>query len=101
MLGWILPEGEGYRAIDLLGRRTAVGEWLACEEALEALGIGYLAGRYILRLDSGAERPVRIVQADPTGIVVATDEFGAASAVGSASERIALPFPIPDALRPE
>jgi hypothetical protein len=91
LLGWMLPEGDGFVVIDLLGRpRTAPLPWLDAEEFLEALGIGYLADRYVF---SG--RPVRIGEVSTSGVTVITDEFGAASAVGADPERFVVPFPVP------
>jgi hypothetical protein len=91
LLGWMLPDGDGFVAIDLLGRpRTEPLEWLAAEEFLEQLGIGYLADRYLY---SG--RPVRIGEVSTSGVTVIADEYGAASAVGADPERFALPFPVP------
>lgn len=107
VLGWMLPDGEGFRVFDLLGRERTPGgvdgeplEWLEAEELLEELGIGYLADRWTLRLPDGVERPVRIGEASPRGVVVVADEYGAASAVGANPERFALPFPVGDALAP-
>ncbi len=100
-VGWIVPEGEGFRARDLLGREvTGVVDWLTAEETLDELGIGYLADRYQLRLPDGAERPVRIAEASIRGITVVADEFGAASAVGGTLERFRLAFPAPEELGP-
>lgn len=101
-MGWIVPEGEGFRPIDMLGRRVTADavEWLEAEEILEALGIGFLADRYLLSLPDGTERPVRIAETSPEGITVVADEFGSASAVGAGSDRFRLPFPAPDGLRP-
>lgn len=101
-VGWIVPDGEGFKAIDLLGRTvgpTSV-DWVVAEELLEDRGIGYLADRYSLRLPDGTERPVRIAEASSEGITVIADEFGMASAVGAAHERFVLPFPAPDHLQP-
>lgn len=109
VVGWIVPAGDGFRVYDLLGReRTpmdAAGEqmpidWLAAEELLERLGIGYLADRWSLAFDDGADRPVRIAEAGVHGITVVADEYGAASAVGADPERFRLPFPAPEELRP-
>lgn len=99
-LGWMVPEGEGFHVVDLLGRtRTeAPLDWLAAEETLDALGIGYLADRYSLRLPDGVERRVRIGEVNTSGIVAVADDFGSASAVGAKPERFALPFPAPDEL---
>ena len=94
-VGWIVPDGDGFRARDLLGREVTDGvvDWLAAEETLDGLGIGYLADRYLLRLPDGSERPVRIAEASVRGITVVADEFGAASAVGGTLERFRLAFP--------
>lgn len=96
-VGWIVPEGERYRAVDLLGRTVSTEplEWLDAEALLDELGIGYLADRWALTLPDGSTRPVRIAEAGPSGIVVVADEFGAASVVGGAAERFTLAFPAP------
>lgn len=101
-VGWIVPEGEGFRPIDLLGRRLTAEpvEWLQAEEMLDALGIGFLADRYVLRLADGTERPVRIAEASSDGITVVADECGSASAAGARSDTFRLPFPAPEELRP-
>jgi hypothetical protein len=100
-VGWIVPEGEGFRPVDVLGRRVtpAPVEWLEAEEILDALGIGFLADRYFLRLPDGTERPVRITEASSAGITVVADEWGSASVVGADSDRFRLPFPMPAELR--
>jgi hypothetical protein len=55
LVGWMRPEGEGFVAVDLLGRdRSAAVEWLEAEELLDELGIGYLADAYLLRRGGGA-----------------------------------------------
>lgn len=102
LVGWIVPEGEGFRPVDVLGRRVTAApvEWLEAEEILDALGIGFLADRYLLSLPDGSKRPVRIAEASPDGITVVSDEFGSASAVGADSDRFRLPFPVPEELRP-
>jgi hypothetical protein len=105
VLGWMRPEGDGFRVVDLLGRdRTPEGveelDWLDAEELLERLGIGYLADRWTLRLAGGVERPVRIAEASPRGVTVVADEYGAASAVGADPERFRLAFPVTDELAP-
>lgn len=100
-LGWMVPDGEGFRVRDLLGREVVQEpiEWLEAEELLEELGIGYLADRWVLRLPDGRERPVRIAEASSRGVTVVADEYGAASAVGGDPERFRLPFPVPAELR--
>ena len=100
-VGWIVPDGDGFRVRDLLGREVADApvDWLRAEEMLDERGIGYLADRYALRLPDGTERPVRISEASARGITVVADEFGAASAVGADADQYRLPFPAPDDLR--
>ncbi|KAA9134866.1 hypothetical protein [Microbacterium caowuchunii] len=102
IVGWIVPDLQGFRAVDLLGR--AVGstsvDWLVAEALLEDRGIGYLADRYTLRLPDGSERPVRIAETSSEGITVVADEFGMASAVGAVHERFRLSFPAPEDLQP-
>lgn len=100
LVGWMLPERDGFHVVDLLGRTrtTAPLDWLDAEELLDNLGIGYLADIYSLRLPDGVVRRVRISEVSTAGIVVVADDFGRASAIGSNPERFDLPFPAPDAL---
>jgi hypothetical protein len=100
-VGWIVPDGDGFRPVDRLGRWLTSGpvDWLPAEEMLEALGIGFLADRYQLRLPDGTQRPVRIIEASADGVTVVADEYGAASAVAAHSDRYRLPFPAPDTLQ--
>lgn len=101
LLGWMAPDGERFRVIDLLGHDLAPEplDWLEAEELLEATGIGYLADRYELAVGAGKPRRVRIGEVSSSRIVVVADDFGAASAVGAHPERIELPFPAPEGLR--
>lgn len=88
------PDGEGFVVIDLLGRRRAEAvDWHRAEETLDALGIGYLAEIYELRLDSGEWLRVRIAEVSASGIRVKEDDFGA---VGAPQVYYALPFPVPE-----
>lgn len=100
-VGWMVPDGDGFHIVDLLGRQLSAAplDWLAAEEALDALGIGYLADRYQLTMTDGVERRVRIAELSTTRIVVVADDFGSASAVGARPERFELPFPAPERLR--
>lgn len=101
-VGWIAPANDDFHAIDLLGRQRtdAPVDWCAAEDLLDELGIGYLADRYCLRLEDGAERRVRIGEASPAGIVVLADDFGDAAAIGARPETFVLPFPAPSMLQP-
>jgi hypothetical protein len=48
--GWMNPVGDGFVAIDLLGReKTGIVEWLVAEKTIGDLGIGYLADPFELR----------------------------------------------------
>lgn len=98
LVGWMRPEGEHFIVIDLLGREvTGPIEWLAAEETLDALGIGYLADPYILQLPDSSEMRVRIIQVSSTGIVVKRDDGGA---IGGPRLHYNLGFPAPGTLRP-
>ena len=100
LVGWLVPEGEAFHVIDLLGRtHTSVPlDWFDAEETLDALGIGYLADQYSLRLADGTERRVRIGDVSTAGILAVADDFGDALAIGSKPELFSLPFPAPDEL---
>lgn len=98
-VGWMKPVDDGFIAIDLLGRRrTEVVDWLLAEETLDALGIGYLADPYELRLETGDWLRVRIAEVSPDGIRVKKDDWGDMSAPQIYYQ---VPFPAPkDKLRP-
>lgn len=91
------PRGDGFVAIDLLGReRTDVVDWLTAEETLESIGIGYLAEIYELQLDDGEWIRVRLAEVSPTSIVAKLDDWGA---VGAPQVYYPLGFPMPSTLR--
>ena len=93
----MLPEGDGFVVIDLLGRRRSEAlDWLAAEEALETLGIGYLADMYELRLETGEWIRVRLAEVSPTQILAKLDDWGA---VGAPQVYYPLEFPMPKNLR--
>ncbi len=95
VLGWIRPVGDGWVPVDRLGRDQAGPlEWLAAEAVLEGHGLGWLAERWWLD-----DQPVRIAEISAERIVVVTDDFGAAAAVGASAKRIELPWPAPPELR--
>lgn len=98
-VGWIRPVGEGFVAIDLLGReRTDVVEWMLAEEALDALGLAYLADPHELRLDDGSWLRVRIAEVSPAGIRVKKDDWGDMTAP---QVYYSVGFPVPEGqLRP-
>ncbi|WP_066043542.1 hypothetical protein [Herbiconiux solani] len=98
-VGWMEPDGDGFVAIDLLGRpRTDPVDWLTAEETLDALGLGYLADPYELRLDDGSWLRVRIAEATPSTIRVKKDDWGDMTAT---QIYYSVPFPVTaEVLRP-
>jgi hypothetical protein len=98
LLGWMRPEGDGFVVVDLLGRdNTAPVDWLAAEEALDALGIGYLADPYELALGDGRALRVRITEVSTERIRLKKDDWGAIDAPLVEYE---VAFPLPAELRP-
>lgn len=93
------PLGEGFVAIDLLGRhRTDVVDWMLAEETLDELGLGYLAEPYELRLDDGSWLRVRIAEVSASEIRVKKDDWGDMTAP---QIFFSVPFPVSeDRLRP-
>lgn len=80
LLGWMRPEGDGFVVVDLLGRyRTQALDWLAAEEFLEELGIGYLADKYEL-WHEGEWLRVRIIEASTSEIRLKKEDWGAMTA---------------------
>ncbi len=97
LLGWIHAVGEHFIAVDLLGRpRTSAVDWLAAEEALEALGLGYLAEPYELRVESGAWLRVRITEVSTESIRVKKDDW---AAIDAPQREFTVPFPVSGELR--
>ncbi len=97
-VGWIRPEGDDWVAVNLLGRElTGPVDWLAAEEALDAVSLAWFADVWMLEQDAGEPLRVRLVEVTPDGVVVQTDDFGA---IDVPVERYALPWPPPAALRP-
>ena len=104
LLGWIHPDGDGWVAVDVLGRpASGPTEWLDAEAALEARGISWLADPWIL--EGEAERPLRVrileVTPDDEGvpgrIVVKIDDFG--DMARPPVQQYVLEWPIPARLR--
>ena len=97
MLGWMRPSGEDWVAVSILG--WAVSEpvnWLAAEEALESVGLSFLADVWMLERAGADPLRVRIVEVSPSGVVVKTDDFGA---IDAPVTQFALPWPAPAELR--
>lgn len=92
------PDGDGFVAIDLLGREMTEGiDWLTAEETLESTGIGYLAEPFELLLDDGRWLRVRITEVSTDHIRVKREDWGA---IDVPLLEYTVPFPIPDRLRP-
>ncbi|MFB2554288.1 hypothetical protein [Herbiconiux liangxiaofengii] len=91
-MGWMEPVDDGFVAIDLLGRRrTDVVDWLTAEEALDELGLGYLADPHELRLDDGSWLRVRIAEVSPSWLRVKKDDWGDMTAT---QLYYTVPFPV-------
>lgn len=98
LIGWIGEAEDGFIAIDLLGRAvTDEIDWLTAEEALEDLGIGYLADPFELLLDDGRWLEVRIIEVSAESIRVKREDWGA---MDIPQEEYTVPFPMPSTLRP-
>jgi hypothetical protein len=98
LLGWMRQHGDGFVAIDLLGRElTDVVDWLAAEETLDATGIGYLADPFELQLDDGHWLRVRLTDISVDAIRAKKEDWGDMNAP---QVYYSLPFPIGDKLRP-
>ena len=96
-VGWMRPEGDGFVPVDLLGRdRAGVLDWLAAEDLLDALGIGYLADPFMLERADAAPLRVRIVEVSTDGIRVKVDDFGA---IDGPRIHFDLAWPMPPELR--
>jgi hypothetical protein len=73
----VRPVGEGFVAVDLLGRRrTDVVDWLRAEETLDELGLGYLADPHELRMDDGSWLRVRIAEVSAVAVRVKKEDWG-------------------------
>jgi hypothetical protein len=103
LIGWIHPDGDAWAAVDVLGRPVAVGEWLDLEQALDEVGLQWLADPWMLEGESDVPLRVRIVEVTPTDadrpgrIVVKVDDFG--DMQRPPTERFVLPWPLPARLR--
>ncbi|MFK4789400.1 hypothetical protein [Microbacterium sp. ZW T5_56] len=97
LLGWIRPEGDAWVAVNLLGREVpGVVDWLDAEASLDAIGLSWLADKWVLDREDGRAWAVRLVEVAPERIVVKTDDFGA---IDASVEVIVLEWPAPRTLR--
>ncbi|MBK0422590.1 hypothetical protein JD292_10960 [Leucobacter sp. CSA2] len=99
LVGWIEPSGEGFVPFDLFGRaRSAEAiDWVSAEDALEEIGIGFLAALHAYRAEDGSWVQVRITELSTDGITVKEDDLGA---VGVTKPQYVVPFPVDDRLVP-
>lgn len=104
LLGWIRPAGDGWIAVDVLGRSISEPvEWLDAEAALEEHGLAWLADAWML--DGETERALRVRMVEvtpdrggaPGRIVVKIDDYGDMSR--NATDQFVLPWPVPERLR--
>ena len=92
------PEGEEFVPVNRLGRDLSTPtDWLSAEQALDQLGIAYLADPFELRLEDGTWQQVRVVEISLTSIRLKKEDFGA---IGGPVVEYTLPFPAPTTLRP-
>ncbi|MEO8093469.1 MAG: hypothetical protein ABI632_00920 [Pseudolysinimonas sp.] len=98
LLGWMKPSGDGFVAIDLLGRDvTGVVEWIEAEHLLDELGIAYLAEPYELLLDSGTWLRVRVTELSAREIRVKKEDWGD---MNVPQVYFTIAFPVTGRLRP-
>ncbi len=99
LLGWVRPAGDGFVAVDRLGRDVSpVVDWVEAEELLEERGLGWLADLWQLTLADGTVRRVRLVEVGPARVVVKDDDMNAVGGTPTATH--VLPFPAPPSLAP-
>jgi hypothetical protein len=98
LIGWMVPDGEGFVVVDLLGReRSDVVDWLTAEETLDEIGLSFLADPFELRLPDGRWLQVRIAELSPEGIRVTRDDWGVSDVQDCEFELL---FPMREELRP-
>lgn len=99
LLGWVRPSGDGFVAVDRLGRdATGPVDWTDAEDALEERGLHWLADLWQLTRADGTVLRVRLVEVSPARVVVRVDDMDAADE--SQVARHELPFPAPASLVP-
>lgn len=97
-LGWLRPDGDAWVAVSLIGRElSGPVDWTTAEEALEEVGLSWMADVWMLERPDGDPLRVRLVEVTPDGVLVQTDDFGA---IDVPVERFELPWPAPAELRP-
>lgn len=103
LIGWIRPEDEEWVAVSLFGADVSGPlDWVDAEDALEAIGLSWLAEPWMLEREGADAIRVRIVDVSPATVdgpgrvVVKTEDWGA---IDVPYETIALPWP-PARLRP-
>ncbi|UZN04230.1 hypothetical protein [Cellulomonas sp. S1-8] len=101
-LGWVRPSGDGYVAVDRLGRDvTGVVGWTDAEAALDERGLHWLADLWQLTREDGTVVRVRLVEVSPARVVVKADDLDALGGeAGTGLVTYRLPFPAPAALAP-
>lgn len=94
LLGWIKPAGDDFVVVDLLGRCHAEPvDWMTAEEALDRLGLSYLAEPWELRLPDGSWLRVRIAEVSVSGIRVKKEDWGN---IDAPQLYYTVPFPVDD-----
>src|SRR5690625_3282784 len=100
LVGWIRSCGEGFVAVDVLGREvTAEVDGLPGGEAWENGARSSLRQRGVWGLQVGTAQRVGSPAVGAEAIRVREDDFAAAAVVGAPVRDHVLPFPAPPALR--
>ncbi|MGO1183368.1 MAG: hypothetical protein ACTHZ5_14100 [Micrococcaceae bacterium] len=68
LLGWIVPDGEDFATVDLLGRRSEPVDWFSAEQRLEERGLSYLSERFVFQKAPDLWVHVRLLEVSPEGI---------------------------------
>lgn len=98
LLGWMRPEGDGFVPVDLLGRDVGpASDWFDAAQALDGIGLGYLADPYELRRHEGSWVRVKLVEVTPAAVTVPE---GWSSGIDAPGAEHTLALPLEGVLRP-
>lgn len=98
LLGWIVPEGENFATVDLLGRRSEPVDWFSAEQRLEEIGLSYLSDRFVFHKSPHQWISVRLLEVSPRGITIQEGLFD--DPKGESLPTHELPWPVTGDLMP-